>query len=68
MTFNDVVEAIKNLSTDEKQEIQRFLKHYLREGRREELARSFDEAKLAEQQGELTFSDDISELRNLIEA
>jgi hypothetical protein len=67
MTFNDVVEAIQNLSVDEKQDVQRLLKQYLREERREALASSFNEAKLAEQQGELKFSDSITELRGLIE-
>ncbi len=52
MTFSDVVEAIKRLSTDEKQEIQLLLKQYLREERRAGLARlkAFCQADLFDKQ------------------
>ncbi len=64
MTFRDVVEVIKNLSTDEKYEIQLLLKQYLREERREEIYENFKVAQL-EQQGILQFSAHINELKQL---
>jgi hypothetical protein len=67
MTFNDVVEVIKNLSTDEKYEIQLLLKQYLREERREEMYDNFKVAQLEQQRGALQFSANINELRQLIE-
>jgi hypothetical protein len=67
MTFSDVVEVIKNLSTDEKYEIQLLLKQYLREERREEIYDNFKTAQLEQQKGVLQFSANISELRQLIE-
>jgi hypothetical protein len=67
MTFSDVVEVIKNLSTDEKYEIQLLLKQYLREERREEICENFKVAQLEQQQGVLQFSANINELRQLIE-
>jgi hypothetical protein len=67
MTFRDVVEVIKNLSTDEKYEIQLLLKQYLREERREEIYENFKVAQLEQQRGILQFSANISELRQLIE-
>ncbi|MGB3312595.1 MAG: hypothetical protein WBG32_05325 [Nodosilinea sp.] len=67
MVFSDVVEVIKNLSTDEKREIQMLLQQYLREERREEIYANFEVAQAEEQNGELTFSSDINELRQLIE-
>lgn len=67
MTFSDVVEAIKSLSTDEMQEIQLLLKQYLREERREEMYANFKSAEIEKQKGELKFSANISELRQLIE-
>jgi hypothetical protein len=67
MTFRDVVEVIKNLSTDEKYEIQLLLKQYLREERREEIYENFKVAQLEQQQGILQFSAHINELRQLIE-
>jgi len=67
MSFSDVVEAIKSLSTEEKQEIQLLLKQYLREERREEIYENFQAARVEEQNGELKFSSNINTLRQLIE-
>jgi transcriptional regulator with AAA-type ATPase domain len=67
MTFSDVVETIKSLSTEEKQEIQLLLKQYLREERREEMYENFKSAQLEQKKGELKFSANINELRQLIE-
>lgn len=67
MTFSDVVEAIKNLSTDEQREIQLLLQQYLREGRREEIFENFTSAQDEQQKGQLKFSSNINELRQLIE-
>lgn len=67
MTFSDVVEAIKNLPTDEKHEIHLLLKQYLREERREEIYENFNVAQLEQQNGELQFSSSINELKQLIE-
>lgn len=51
MTFSDVVEAIKSLSTDEMQEIQLLLKQYLREERREEMYANFKSAEIEQKKG-----------------
>ena len=67
MTFNDVVEVVKNLSSDEKHEMQLLLKQYLREERRDEIYKNFDIAQVEQQKGELKFSSNIKELRQLIE-
>lgn len=67
MTFSDVVETIKSLSTDEKQELQLLLKQYIREERREEMYENFKSAQLEQQKGELKFSANINELKQLIE-
>ena len=67
MIFSDVVEVIKNLSTEEKQEIQILLEQYLREERREEIYENFKAAQVEQQKGELEFSANINELKQLIE-
>ncbi|PSB26852.1 hypothetical protein [Stenomitos frigidus] len=67
MSFNDVVEVIKNLSTDEKREIQLLLSQYLREERRDEIYSNFKLAQSEQQNGELTFSSNLKELRQLLE-
>ena len=67
MTFTDVIEVIKSLSTDEKREIQLLLQQYLREERRDEMYGNFKSAQVEQQKGELKFSSNIQELRQLIE-
>ncbi|KAM3100811.1 hypothetical protein ACKFKG_00295 [Phormidesmis sp. 146-35] len=66
MSFSAVVEAIKVLSFEEKQEIQTLLAQYLREERREELHQNY-QTTIVEQNGELKFSSNINELKQLIE-
>jgi hypothetical protein len=66
MTFSDVVEVIKNLSADEKHEIQLLLKQYLREERRDEIYENFKTAQVEQQKGELKFSSNIEELRQML--
>lgn len=67
MTFSDVVEAIKSLSADEKHQIQLLLQQYLRKERRDEIYESFSAAKKEQQKGELKFSSNILELKQLLE-
>jgi transcriptional regulator with AAA-type ATPase domain len=67
MTFSDVVEVVKSLSTDEKREIQLLLQQYLREERRDEIYVNFKESQVEQQKGELKFSSNIKELKQLIE-
>jgi hypothetical protein len=67
MTFNDVVEVIKSLSTHEKQEIQLLLNQYIREQRRDQIYDNFKLAQVEQQKGEMKFSSNINELRQLIE-
>jgi hypothetical protein len=67
MTFSDVIEVIKSLSTDEKGEIQLLLTQYLREERRDEISENFSAVQVEQQKGELKFSSNINKLRHLIE-
>ncbi len=67
MTFSDVVEAIKSLSSEEKLEIQLLLQQYLREERREEIYQNFQAAQVEQKNSELKFSSNMDELKQLIE-
>lgn len=67
MTFSDVVEVIKGLSIDEKQEIQLLLNQYLREEQRNVIYNNFKLAQVEQHKGELKFSSNIDELKQLIE-
>ena len=66
MTFSDLVETVKDLSIDEKEDLQMLLKQYLREERREDIYKNFELARAEEQQGELKYSADINELKRSI--
>jgi hypothetical protein len=67
MSFNDVVETIKSLSVEEKQEIQMLLAQYLREEQREAMYNHYKQSRLEEQSGDLKFSSNLDELKQLIE-
>lgn len=67
MIFSDVVQAIKGFSIEEKLEIQLLLQQYLREERREEIYHNLQATKREEENGELTFSANIDELKQLME-
>ena len=67
MSFSDVVEAIKELSTEEKQQIQLLLSQYLREERREEIYRNLQSAREEQQNHQLQFSSDIDELKQMLD-
>ena len=67
MTFSDLVETIKELSTAEKQEIQLLLQQYLREERREDMYENFRSAQAEQARGELKYSANIDELKRSIE-
>lgn len=67
MSFSDVVETIKNLSFDEKQEIHLLLSQYLREEKRNQIYQSYQESKLEIQKGKSQFSSDINRLKQLLE-
>jgi hypothetical protein len=66
MTFSDLVETVKDLSIDEKQELQMLLQQYLREERREEISEDFKLAQAEERNGNLKYSSDINELKRSI--
>lgn len=67
MSFSDVVETIKNLSFEEKQEIQALLVQYLREEKREEIYNNYQKSLDEEREESLDFSSNINELKQLID-
>ena len=67
MSFSDVVEAVKCLSSEEKHELQLLLQQYLREERRQDIYEKFKTAQLEKSKGELKFSSNINELKRLVE-
>jgi Flp pilus assembly protein TadD len=67
MTFSDVVEAVKALSTEEKQTMQALLEQYLREERRNEIHENLQSARADYQQGDLPSASDIRQLKRMLE-
>jgi len=67
MSFSDVFETIKSLSFTEKQELQTLLAQYLREEKREETYKNYQESLDEEKKDSLDFSADINELKQLID-
>lgn len=59
-TFVDVVEDVKRLSTEEKQELKDLLDNYLVEERRNEILTNYEESRSEA----LNFSADIRELKD----
>ncbi len=66
MSFSDVVEAIKGLSLEEKQEIQLLLQQYLIEERREKIYDNYKETKREEKNGELKFTNNVEEMKQIM--
>lgn len=67
MTFCEIVESVKKLSTEEKEEIKSLVEHYLIEEKREEIYTNYLLSKKREKEGKLKFYFDINELINSLE-
>ncbi len=64
--FAGVVEDVKQLSFDEKQELKDLIEAYLIEERREEILSNCRESLKELQSGKLKFSSDINELKAML--
>lgn len=62
-TFNQLVESVKKLSLDEKEELHLLLEKYLTEARRDEIYTHFEESKVEYKKGKRLFSSDINRLK-----
>lgn len=66
LTFNEVVESLYNLSTEEKQEIKTLLDGNIKEEVRNEFLHNYKAAKEEHRKETLRFSKDISKLRKML--
>jgi len=64
--FARIVEDVKKLSYDDKEELKFLLDKYLIDERREEIYRSYNESLRDMKRGDLEFSDDINDLRKML--
>ncbi len=61
--FSDLVEEIKLLDKEEKEELKNLLEKYIIEERREKILENYKESLKEVEKGELNFSKDISSLK-----
>lgn len=67
MTFSEVVESVKKLSFQEKEELKSLVEKYLVEEKREEIYQHYVISQQRQKEGKLTFSSDIDELMKSLE-
>lgn len=65
--FASIVDEVQKLSLEEKEELRQLLDKYLIEARREEIYQNYQDAKMRAGRGELKSSDNIQELRDMLE-
>ncbi len=65
--FADVVEEIKQLSSEEKNDLKNILERLLVEERREEIAREHKESREEYQAGKLNFSGNTRDLKDMMD-
>jgi len=64
--FAEIVEEIKQLSTEEKEELQDLLERYLIKQRRHEIYVNYQSSLKELKENKLTFSGDIDKLREML--
>jgi hypothetical protein len=65
-SFAELVEEVKALSVQEKQELQGLIESYLIEERREEIYESYLQSQAEVSKGEITFSSDTDALKEML--
>jgi hypothetical protein len=65
-SFAEVVEEVKNLSTEEKLELQTLIEKYLVEEKRQEIYENHQESMRELQEGDLVFSSDTDALKGML--
>ncbi|HSE83471.1 MAG TPA: hypothetical protein VLB01_02845 [Thermodesulfobacteriota bacterium] len=67
MDFGDLVEEIKKLSPEEKEELKFLIERFLVEERREEIHKHYKESMKELEKGKLKFSGEIEKLKEILE-
>jgi hypothetical protein len=65
--FGTLVEEVKKLSLDEKEELNFLLEKYLIEARREEIKRNYKRSLKRLKAGKIEFTSDINKLKGMLE-
>ena len=65
--FNELIETIKSLSSEEKEEIKFLIERYLIEEKREEIYQNYQKSLKELEEGKIKFTGSISKLKEMIE-
>ncbi len=65
--YDIIVESIKKLPLNEKEELKSLIERYIIEERREEIKRHYKEGLSELKKGKLQFSSNVKELKNIFE-
>ena len=65
--FDDLVETIKSLSSEEKEEIKFLIERYLIEDRREEIYQNYKNSLKELEEGEIEFTESIDKIKQMLE-
>lgn len=66
-SFADVFEEVKNLSTEEKRELQSLIEKYLAEEKRQQILESHQASLRELDEGQLVFSSDVNALKGMLD-
>ena len=64
--YNIIVEEVKKLSVEEKEELKFLIEKYLIEERREEIFKNYQESKREIEEERLEFSSDVKKLKEML--
>ncbi|HHT9146495.1 MAG: hypothetical protein HY607_00255 [Planctomycetes bacterium] len=64
--YNTLVEEVKKLSVEEKEELKFLIEKYLVEERRDEIFKNYQESKKEIEEEQLEFSGDIKRLKEML--
>ena len=67
LKYDNLIEIVKSLSTEEKEELKFFIEKYLIEERREEIYRNYQNSLKEAEERKLEFSSKVNKLRKMIE-
>lgn len=67
LRYDSLIESIKSLSLEEKEELRFLIEKYLIEERREKIYNNYQETLKEEQEKKLEYSNDVNKLKRMID-
>ncbi|MEW6621290.1 MAG: hypothetical protein AB1422_18495 [bacterium] len=67
LTYDNLIDTVKSLSIEEKEELKFLTERYLIEERREEIYKNYQNSLKEFEEGKLEFSSDVRKLRKMVE-